>query len=41
MEGLNQRDQEQVIIQVEQDVVHLVSHQPLNPVQKLQIKMEV
>jgi len=41
MQALNQRDQEQVTIQVEQDVVHLISHQLLNSAQKLQIIYEL
>jgi len=40
MQGLIQAD-ERVIIQVEQDVVHLISHQLLNSVQKLQIIYEL
>ena len=41
MQSLNQRGQERVTIQVEQDVVHLISHQLLNSVQKLQIIYEL
>jgi signal transduction histidine kinase len=41
MEGLNQQDQERAIIQVEQDIVHLVSHQLLNSAYKLQIIYEL
>jgi signal transduction histidine kinase len=40
MQGLTQTD-ERVTIQVEQDVVHLISHQLLNSVQKLQIVYEL
>ena len=41
MEGLNQQDQERAIIQVEQDIIHLVSHQLLNSAQKLQAIYEL
>jgi len=41
MEGLNQQDQERAIIQVEQDIVHLVSHQLLSSAQKLQMVYEM
>jgi signal transduction histidine kinase len=41
MHGLNQRDKEQVTIQVEQDTIHLISHQLLNSVQKLQVIYEL
>jgi len=41
MEGLNQQDQERAIVQVKQDIVHLVSHQLLNSAQKLQMVYEM
>jgi signal transduction histidine kinase len=41
MQGLIQRDQEQVTLQVEQDIVHLVSHQLLNSAYRLQIIYEL
>jgi signal transduction histidine kinase len=41
MQGLNQRDPKQVTIQVEQDTIHLVSHQLLNSALKLEIIYEL